>query len=321
LSATFELSLDLLREQLGADANRLLPAFYALGHGPTGGFGASLGAALAGLSAADFEELAVQAHTLSLLDRTPEGESWRLHPLLAELLRPRAEETAVLERMTDWFLKRLPEGEAGQEEEQGRRWGEVLDNIHFYIWLDFFRFSLKPEYPIDQKLNVLRNADYMVIHSILSVYEINIGFNFTLRGSLTESTVQYLDDALEKLEAIQRQAARELCYCGKLDEALRILLEHVMTEKPSHVRGRAVTLEMIADLLQILGEWNEALRIRYTQVWPVHSLYRNDRTISLGKIALNFLARGSKGDRNRALQTLECVVQNDRQYTTFRKIC
>jgi predicted MPP superfamily phosphohydrolase len=350
LSATFELSLDLLRESLGADADRWLPAFYALGHGPIGGFGASLGAALAGLSATDFEELAVQAHALSLLDRTPEGESWRLHPLLVDLLRPRSEEAAVLERMTKWFLKRLSVGYS-QEVEQLRHKKEllqekdalkdwigrlsevdlvrveqayswlVLDNIHFYIWLDFFRFSLKPEYPIDQKLNVLRNADYMVIHSILSVYEINIGFNFTLRGSLTESTVQYLDDALEKLEAIQRQAARELCYCGKLDEALRILLEHVMTEKPSHVRGRAVTLEMIADLLQILGEWNEALRIRYTQVWPVHSLYRNDRTISLGKIALNFLARGSKGDRNRALQTLECVVQNDRQYTTFRKIC
>ncbi len=350
LSTTFELSLDLLWEQLGVDANRLLPAFYALGHGPIGGFGASLGAALAGLSATDFEELAVQAHALSLLDRTPEGESWRLHPLLVDLLRPRSEEAAVLERMTKWFLKRLSVGYS-QEVEQLRHKKEllqekdalkdwigrlsevdlvrveqayswlVLDNIHFYIWLDFFRFFLKPEYPIDQKLNVLRNADYMVIHSILSVYEINIGFNFTLRGSLTESTVQYLDDALEKLEAIQRQAARELCYCGKLDEALRILLEHVMTEKPSHVRGRAVTLEMIADLLQILGEWNEALRIRYTQVWPVHSLYRNDRTISLGKIALNFLARGSKGDRNRALQTLECVVQNDRQYTTFRKIC
>ncbi|MBL8252252.1 MAG: metallophosphatase, partial [Candidatus Competibacter sp.] len=125
LSATFELSLDLLREQLGTDADRLLPAFHALGHGPANGFGASLGAALAGLNATDFEELAVQAHTLSLLDQVPEGESWRLHPLLAELLRPRAEETAVLARMTGWFLERLPEDTAGQEAKQGRCWDEI----------------------------------------------------------------------------------------------------------------------------------------------------------------------------------------------------
>ena len=48
-----------------------------------------MGAALAGLSAADFEELTVQAHSLSVLERTPGREGWRFHPLLAEILRPR----------------------------------------------------------------------------------------------------------------------------------------------------------------------------------------------------------------------------------------
>jgi predicted MPP superfamily phosphohydrolase len=136
LSATFELSLDLLRESLGADADRWLPAFYALGHGPTSGFGASLGAALAGLNATDFEELAVQTHTLSLLDRTPDGKGWRLHPLLAELLRLRVEEAAVLARMTAWFVERLPESEAGQEDDQGRRWDEIhQENAALVEWL------------------------------------------------------------------------------------------------------------------------------------------------------------------------------------------
>ena len=210
LSVAFELSLELLKEQLGADANRLLPAFYAFGHGPISGFGACLGAALAGLNAEDFEELAVQAHALSLLDRTPEGESWRwrLHPLLVELLRPHADEITVLERMTDWFVERLPEGEDGQEADQGRRWGEIhWENAALVEWLtrvqgpDLIRvvqfgyiFAMRNG-PFDAWLNfcerILPNyQDYADKHSLL------------LTGEMTARMAGLPDRALEMADQL-----------------------------------------------------------------------------------------------------------------------
>lgn len=114
LSASFGISLDLLAAELDSDdEERLLNGFQALGHAPLSGFGRSLGAAIAGLPEDDFEEVVVQARRLSLLlpispEERPDG-AWRIHPLLAELLRRGTDASAAFARMTKWFVKRLPE--------------------------------------------------------------------------------------------------------------------------------------------------------------------------------------------------------------------
>src|SRR5271156_2724525 len=91
LSDTFELSLAALRQEGGAEGHNWLAGFSALGHAPAAGFGESLGAAISGLSAEAFEDMALAASRLSLLDRVPRGaeSAFRLYPLLAELVRPR----------------------------------------------------------------------------------------------------------------------------------------------------------------------------------------------------------------------------------------
>lgn len=54
MKKTFALSLELLQRSLGEQGERLSSALCALGHAPAAGVGASLGAALTGLSEADF---------------------------------------------------------------------------------------------------------------------------------------------------------------------------------------------------------------------------------------------------------------------------
>ena len=61
--------------------------------------------------------------------------AWRLHPLMAELLRRGGgAEADVVRRATDWFVERLPEGKAGGEEDQGRRWREVQAEERTLEW-------------------------------------------------------------------------------------------------------------------------------------------------------------------------------------------
>jgi len=93
-------------------------AYRALGHAPLSGFGTSLGAAIAGLEEGPFEDLCVVARGLSLVERLPEPGRWRLHPLLAEWARAAIPETEPLDRMTDWFVARLPLSE-------NERWHEL----------------------------------------------------------------------------------------------------------------------------------------------------------------------------------------------------
>jgi hypothetical protein len=128
LSDTFELSLGaLLRHGGGADGESWVGGLSALGHAPASGFGASLGAVIAGLSAEGFEDMAQAASRLSLLDRVPRGAgvAYRLHPLLAEFVRARSDGKAAFAQTTEWFVSRLPEG----GEDQGQRWREAGDEI------------------------------------------------------------------------------------------------------------------------------------------------------------------------------------------------
>jgi calcineurin-like phosphoesterase family protein len=139
---TFELSMELLRRQLGtgARAERMFSGFAALGQAPLSGVGRSLGAAITGLSELEFGDMVSSAALLSLLSRVPRAErtddAWRVHPLLAELLRELPESVAGLARMTEWFVERLQERPAGQEQVQGERWKEIhRESASLVDWL------------------------------------------------------------------------------------------------------------------------------------------------------------------------------------------
>ncbi len=108
LSSTFDLSLKALRGALAPDRERLATALAALGYAPLAEFGRSFGRAIAGLDETDFERRVIAAGDLFLVEHGQERGRFRLHPLLAELLRPRAEAGPVVDRMTEWFLARLP---------------------------------------------------------------------------------------------------------------------------------------------------------------------------------------------------------------------
>ncbi|HVR98283.1 MAG TPA: metallophosphatase, partial [Thermoanaerobaculia bacterium] len=112
LSTSFSLSLEILVEDLGEAAERLLPGLRALSHAPLTGFGRSLGAAIAGLSEEDFEDLVARAQALSILLPMPHGKrpdgAWIVHPLLSELLRETANPEEAFLRMTTWFIARFP---------------------------------------------------------------------------------------------------------------------------------------------------------------------------------------------------------------------
>ena len=68
LSSTFNLSLKMLRDAVAPDGDRIAAAFAALGHAPLAGIGRSLGMAITGLDAADFERLTIAAGNLALLE-------------------------------------------------------------------------------------------------------------------------------------------------------------------------------------------------------------------------------------------------------------
>ena len=153
LATSFALSLELLREEIGPEANRLLAGLHALGHAPLTGFGRSLGATIAGLQDDDFEELVFHAQKLGVLlplsrEERSDG-AWRIHPLLGEFLQFGTDASTVIDRMTEWFLARFPVGPPGQEADQGRRWREVrLESAALAYWL--------PRIPAPSRLSPLR---------------------------------------------------------------------------------------------------------------------------------------------------------------------
>jgi tetratricopeptide (TPR) repeat protein len=340
LSTTFELSLELLREQLAEEADALLSGLYALGHAPATGFGQSLGATLAELEADDFEELSVQAFKLSLLERVPETPPeqprWRLHPLLAELLRGRSDGNMVLGRMSDWFIDRLPKRDSGQEDEQGRRWREVNDEHSALAeWL-----ALVPE---TDQVRAERAGSWYAMHNgpfqawaalceqaLENDPADNEKSNFLWTLCQVARRSGALDRALEVAQTKaaldqQREDERETALAqgviadilqarGELDEALRIRQEEQLPvyERLGDVRSRAVTMGQIADILQARGELDEALRIRQEEQLPVYERLNSvhDMLIGRAKIGILLLNRNNSGDRKQAAKYLFLALKD-----------
>jgi tetratricopeptide (TPR) repeat protein len=338
LASTIELSLELLREQLGADTERMLSGLAALGHASTSGFGASLGAAISGLSESEFRRLVHHALELSVIAPVPRTErpegAWRIHPLVAELLRDRSGASEGPSRMTAWFLARLPELPPGQEEEQGHRWREVRQetgalvdwlthvpeadiaqveragstyaqfNGPYTAWLVFCEGALTLPLQVDEQSSILWTLA-----------------NVALRGGALGRALQA---AGEKARIDQELGnKRGLAFAsgiradilqarGELDEALRIRREEELPvyEMLGDIRSRAVTQGQISDILQARGELDEALRIRREEMLPVYEKLGDvrERAVAQGKIADILQDRGELDEALRIRREEEMPV-------------
>ncbi|KYF60058.1 hypothetical protein BE04_46405 [Sorangium cellulosum] len=325
LHRTFSLSLALLGRQLGADADALLAGLRALGYAPLGGFGRSLGEALAGLPAVDFAQLVNTAGKLSLVMPAEEREddAWRIHPLLAEWLRRGADETAVLARMTEWFVTRLRAKaeqpwkdvtrEAGalsawlarvggeevvRVERAGSRY--AIQNGPFHVWMEFCARGLRERSDPKERSDLLWTLA-------------NVAQRMGAMDSAAEAAEQKLAvdrDTRDEREAALAAGCRAdiLQARGQLDEALRIRQEEELPvyERLGDVRERAVTLGKIADIAQARGQLDEALRTRREEELPVYERLgaTRDILVARAKIALCLLARNAPGDRGDAADLL-----------------
>jgi tetratricopeptide (TPR) repeat protein len=315
LSDNFELSLTALRREGGAEGDTWLAAFSTLGHAPAAGFGESIGAAISGLSADAFEDMALAAARLSLLDLPRgDGSAFRLHPLLAELVRLRTDKDAAFARMSEWFIARLPEG----GEDQGPRWHEIHEEIAaltewlprvpssdrarveragsryaigngpYHAWLRFCAEAVAGDIGEDERSNILWTLG-----------------NVALRGGVPDIALAAAEEKreLDRRRGAEREGALAsgliadiLQVRGQLDEALRIRNEEQLAvyERLHDVREAAVAKGKIADILQMRGDLGEALRIRQQEVLPIYQQIGDARAaaVTRGKIAELLQSRG-----------------------------
>ncbi|WP_438021014.1 tetratricopeptide repeat protein [Sorangium sp. So ce315] len=328
LHRTFSLSLALLGRQLGADADALVAGLRALGHAPLGGFGRSLGEALAGLSAVDFGRLMNSAGKLSLVMPAEEREddAWRIHPLLAEWLRRGADGAAVLARMTEWFVTRLrataeqPWKEVTREAEALAAWlarvsGEdvvrveragsqyAIMNGPFHVWMEFCARGLAERSDPKERSGLLWTLA-------------NVARRMGDLDRAADAAEQKL--AVDRARGGEREAALAAgCRAdiaqarGLLDEALRIRQQEQLPvfERLGDVRERAVTLSKIADIAQARGQLDEALHIRqellpvFERLGDVHA-----RAVTLGQIADIAQEKGQLDEALRIRQQEELPV-------------
>ncbi|QLH38874.1 MAG: hypothetical protein HWD60_07910 [Defluviicoccus sp.] len=154
LSATFDLSLAALNRDGGATGPAWEQGLLALGWAAAAGVGESLGAAIAGLDEDGFADMASAAVRLSLLERLArsDGPTFRLHPLLSELGRSRADGTAAIARMSEWFCARLPKPGEGEP----WRWSEVHAEAPALLdWLS--------QVPAAERVRVVRTGSWFAI--------------------------------------------------------------------------------------------------------------------------------------------------------------
>ncbi|WP_437767332.1 metallophosphoesterase [Sorangium sp. So ce281] len=285
LHRTFSLSLALLGRTLKADADALVAGLYALGHAPLGGFGRSLGEALAGLSAVDFGKLMNAAGKLSLVMAADErdDDAWRIHPLLAAWLRRGAEETAVLGRMTEWFVKRL-------QEEAEQPWKEVTrEEGALSAWLR--RVSG------EDVVRVERAGSWYAMHN----GPFHVWMEFCARGLEERSDPKERSELLWTLATVARQM-------GAMDTAWAAAEQKLAVDRARGDEREAALAEGCrADILEVRGQLDEALRIRREDQLPVFERLGATRDILVArvKIALNLLARNAPGDRGDATALLE----------------
>lgn len=335
LSSTFAISLDLLKTDCGENGEIWMQSFATLGHAPASGVGKSLGAAMAGLSEDDFEDLMARAVQLSLATRgTTARMAWSIHPLLAELLRARVSQDAQwMQRMTEWFLERLPEPEYARPERQQNRWKAIgLEREALVTWLASMPRS-------DAMLISRPSCVYAWINGPFSAWMVffkrvleetedpEVQSDVLLALSGITKKLGLLDDALK---AAQRKVQLDQCNGNELgvakaqgaiadvlharadfDEALRIRIEEQLPvyKRYNDLRSYAITQNKIADVLLIRRKFDEALRILNEQITVYEQLGDvRERAVTMGKIADIYRALGNVDEAIRIIRNEEIPV-------------
>ncbi|HYG63228.1 MAG TPA: hypothetical protein VEL74_11655 [Thermoanaerobaculia bacterium] len=298
LATSFSISLEILREEIGPEAGRLLAGLHALGHAPLTGFGRGLGAALAGLPDDDFEELVFHAQKLCQLLPIPRQErpdgAWRLHPLLAELLAAEASGEAAMDRMTRWFAARLPLGAPGEEAEQGRRWREVrAESAALAWWL--------PRVPAGDRWTVQQAGTWYA------------RFNgpFHAWSEFCEEMLQNFDDPRQRGEILWTLGQVSLRQ-GRLDRAMEAAEEKLWLDRRRGDRFEEATAwELLADVLQARGELDDALATFQERQLPILEELGDSRSraICLAKVGYLLKLRGCFGQALEVLREAQSALE------------
>ncbi|WP_155799122.1 tetratricopeptide repeat protein [Sorangium cellulosum] len=151
-------------------------------------------------------------------------------------------------------------------------------------------------------------------------YTSGVGDALALEAQVLEQTgpAEAWEQALRRALVLRREAgdpawtAVDLCrlgravaFLGRPEEAEGLLREAIgLFEKLGEVRGRAVALGCIADLLERRGQLDEALRIRQQEELPVHERLGDvrSRAVTLGKVADIYHAQGRLDEAQRLLE-------------------
>ena len=330
LASAFDLSLDVLDRRIPEGGL----AFPALGLLPAAGFGISLGAAAMGLDPGPARRVLDAARKLSLVERLrTDGDGplrWRVHPLLAAHLRGRADEDAAGERVTDWFMSRLPEPtdddyttwrDLNAEHPALTQWlrrmhPEQAESVVVHTqygklngpwaaWAAFCEDLLETDPPPEVKSNALW---------LLGQSRVRLGQgDEALAAAEQQAEVERNRGADRELALARGLAADILAARGDLDEALRIRREEQLPvyERLGDVRSRAVTVGKIADIFQARGDLDEALRIRREEELPVYERLGDVRELLVGRANLALLCLKLSPPRRDEANTLLCQALAD----------
>ncbi|NUQ69735.1 MAG: hypothetical protein HUU17_02815, partial [Chthonomonadales bacterium] len=272
LRAAIEVSVGALKAAVGHDA---VAGLARMAFGPAAGMGADLARTVSGLDTDSFRGRCASASELSLL-RLRAGDSGiehvGFHPLVAEVLRDHGDESAALEAMTDWFVQHLPEG----GDDQGERWGRIQAELPaLERWLGAVPEARLREAGRAGSRYAIFNGPYRWWAPLC---ERLIASGAAADRSIARWTlgiVQYragdLDGALATAQAMRQEDAER-----------------------GAERHAAFAAGLIADILQLRGDLDEALRIRRDEELPVYERLGDvySRAVTMGKIADILFSRG-----------------------------
>ena len=322
---TFELSLNLLTpEQRQAVA--------VMGYAPPEGIGLNLVAALMDKEEKAAQQLLHQVAHLSLVidlrQQRNDPPRWKMHPLLAELMRVDHEVESIQARLHDWFMARLPEPEGedysawhsvqaeevalnqylatipleqGIELEQAGSFYADL-NGSWWHWLQFCQHLLTQTVTDEQRSNIL----WTCCRCAQRLGKLDI-------AEQAAQTKSQLDQQLENEYeyALARAQIADILYArGELEEALRIHTEEELPvyERLGDVREKAVTQGKIADILYARGELEEALRIRTEEVLPTFERLGDVRELLVGRVNTAILLMSCDTPNKEEAQDLLCLA-------------
>jgi tetratricopeptide (TPR) repeat protein len=313
-------------------------ALGAFSAAPLTGVGRKLGAAVCGLDLPGYHAVMEAASSLSLVVRdeaAPQEQDaprYRCHTLIREFAEGKDPDTARhgYERMSQWFLERLPE--TADLEVQTARWLETsVEEEALAAWLDALDAEQAQGAVMAGNLYARRHGPWRAWRAaaekgtevpepfeawassafVAADVSRNLG---DLDASLRCATVlrdRARSAGAERMAALGTgQIADILQARGDLDEALRIRREEELPvyEKLGDIRSRAVTMGQIADILQARGDLDEALRIRREEQLPVYEKLGDirERAVTILKIALVEAGQGKPAEADRIFET-ECI--------------